>query len=105
MTHLQLALATGLGAGILDIIPMLTQRIAARSCFSAFMLYFFAAVIIFYSDMPMLPWWLDGSAVTLMMSIPVMLALVGKDRKSAPIITVNALILGFLISVAERFLA
>lgn len=105
MTHLQLALVTGLGAGVLDIIPMLAQRIAGRSCFSAFLLYFFAGIIIFHSDMPLLPWWLDGSAVALMMAIPVMLGFAGKDRKSAPIITVNALVLGFLISVVERFLA
>lgn len=104
MTHLQLALIAGAIAGMLDVIPMLARKMAARSCLSAFLLYFFAAVIIFYSDMPVLPWWADGAAVTLAMAIPVLLTLQGKDRKAAPIILLNAVVLGFLLSVAKRFL-
>ena len=36
---------------------------------------------------------------------PHLLILTGKDRKAAPVILLNALLLGFLISVAERYLA
>ncbi len=105
MTHFNLALITGLAAGLLDVVPMLARRISGRSCISAFLLYFFAAMIVFYSDLPYLPWWADGMGVTVMMSVPVVLTLVGKDRKSTPVIFLNALILGFLITVAERFIA
>ena len=102
MDHFTLALTTGAVAGALDIIPMIAQKLSFRSCLSAFLQYFFAGAIVFYSN---LPWWADGMAVTLMMALPVVLILTGKDRKAAPVILLNALLLGFLISVAERYLA
>lgn len=105
MDHFTLSLAVGAVAGALDVIPMIAQRLAFRSCLSAFCTYFFAAVIVFYSDLPYLPWWADGMAVALMMAIPVVLTFTGKDRKAVPMILLNALVLGFLISVAERYLA
>lgn len=105
LTHFQLALVTGLVAGVLDVVPMIARKLSGRSCLSAFLLYFFAVIIVFYSDLPYLPWWADGMGVALMMAVPVILTLVGKDRNSSSIIVANALILGFLISVAERFLA
>lgn len=104
MDHFTLSLAVGAVAGTLDIIPMIFQRLPLRSCLSAFFIYFFAAVIVFYSDLPYLPWWADGMAVTLMIAIPVVLTLSGKDRKAIPMILMNALLLGFLISLAERYL-
>ena len=99
MDHFTLALMTGAVAGALDIIPMIAQKLSFRSCLSAFLQYFFAGPIVFYSNLPYLPWWADGMAVTLI------LILTGKDRKAAPVILLNALLLGFLISVAERYLA
>ena len=105
MDHFTLALMTGAVAGALDIIPMIAQKLSFRSCLSAFLQYFFAGPIVFYSNLPYLPWWADGMAVTLMMALPVVLILTGKDRKAAPVILLNALLLGFLISVAERYLA
>lgn len=105
MTHFTLSLAVGAAAGLLDIIPMIAQKLSARSCISAFCTYFFAAIIIFYSDLPYLPWWADGMGITLMMAIPVVLTFTGKERKATPVILLNALLLGFLIGVAERFLA
>ena len=99
MDHFTLALMTGAVAGALDIIPMIAQKLSFRSCLSAFLQYFFAGPIVFYSNLPYLPWWADG------MAVPVVLILTGKDRKAAPVILLNALLLGFLISVAERYLA
>ena len=104
MDHFTLALTTGAVAGALDIIPMIAQKLSFRSCLSAFLQYFFAGPIVFYSNLPYLLV-ADGMAVTLMMALPVVLILTGKDRKAAPVILLNALLLGFLISVAERYLA
>ena len=87
MDHFTLSLAVGAVAGTLDIIPMIFQRLPLRSCLSAFFIYFFAAVIVFYSNLPYLPWWADGMAVTLML------------------VLFNALLFGFLISAAEKYLA
>ena len=104
MDHFTLSLAVGAVAGALDVIPMIFQNLSARSCFSAFFIYFFAAVIVFYSDLPYLPWWADGMAVTLMLMIPVLFTFSGKDRKAIPVVVFNGLLFGFLIGVAERYL-
>lgn len=60
MDHFTLALTTGAVAGALDIIPMIAQKLSFRSCLSAFLQYFFAGPIVFYSNLPYLPWWADG---------------------------------------------
>lgn len=105
MDHFTLSLAAGAVAGALDVIPMIAQRLAFRSCLSAFCTYLFAGVLIFHSNLPYLPWWADGMAVALMLAVPVVLTFAGKERKATPIILLNALLLGFLLSVAKRFLA
>ena len=97
--------AVGAVAGTLDIIPMIFQRLPLRSCLSAFFIYFFAAVIVFYSNLPYLPWWADGMAVTLMLMLPVLFTFSGKERKAIPVVLFNALLFGFLISTAEKYLA
>lgn len=105
MDHFTLSLCVGAAAGALDVIPMIAQKLSFRACLSAFCTYLFAAIIIFHSRFPGLPWWAQGMAVAVMMALPVVLTFTGKERKAAPIILANALLLGFLISVAERFLA
>lgn len=104
LSHFEMSLAVGAVAGALDVIPMLFQRLPARSCFSAFFCYVFASVIIFHSNLPYLPWWADGMGITLMMAIPVVFTFAGKERKAIPIVLFNALLFGFLISAAERYL-
>lgn len=84
MDHFTLSLAVGAVAGTLDIIPMIFQRLPLRSCLSAFFIYFFAAVIVFYSNLPYLPWWADGMAVTLMLMLPRTLHLLGQGAQSHP---------------------
>lgn len=105
MDHFTLSLAVGAAAGALDVIPMIFQKISARSCLSAFFIYFFAAVIVFHSRLPYLPWWGQGMAVTLMLMIPVLFTFSGRERRAIPVVLFNALLFGFLISVAERYLA
>ena len=104
MDRFTLSLAVGAAAGALVAIPMIAQKASFRSCSAAFCTYLFAAVITFYSDLPYLPWWADGMVVALMTAIPA--AIVGSGKESRPVPTLlNALLVGFLISVAERYLA
>lgn len=104
MTTFTLSLCVGAAAGALDAIPMVAQRCSLRSCLAAFCTYLFAAVLIFYSDLPYLPWWADGMAVTLMMTLPMVFDFTGKGRRSASAMLLDALVLGLLIAVAEHFL-
>lgn len=104
MDHFTLSLAVGAVAGVLDVLPMLFQRVAFRSCLSAFFVYLFSSVLVFHSTLPYLPWWAQGMVTTLMLAVPVVLTFAGRDRKSIPIVLANAVIFGFLISVAERYI-
>ena len=61
MDHVTLSLAVGAVAGALVAIPMIFQRSSARSCFSAFFVYLFAAVLVFNGRLPYLPWWGAGN--------------------------------------------
>ena len=46
-----------------------------------------------------------GMAVTLMLMLPVLFTFSGKERKAIPVVLFNALLFGFLISAAEKYLA
>ena len=104
MTHFSLWLATGAVAGALVVIPMIFQKFSARSCIAALLVYLFSAIIIFYGDLPYLPWWADGMGVTVMLTLPTLFTASGKEQKSIPLMLFNALLFGFLISLAERYL-
>ena len=69
MDHVPLSLAVGAVAGALVAIPMIFQRSSARSCFSAFFVYLFAAVLVFHGRLPYLPWWAQGMAVVMMLTL------------------------------------
>lgn len=104
MTHFTLSLAVGAVAGALVAIPMIAQRATLRHAFASFCAYLFAGVIVFYSDLPYLPWWADGMGVALMIGLP--MGIVGSGKESRPLpMLLNAVLVGFLISVAERYLS
>lgn len=105
MNHFTLSLAAGAIAGALVVIPMIFQRFSARSCIASFLIYLFAGVIIFYGNLPYLPWWADGMGITVMLTVPTLFAASGKEQKSIPLILFNALFFGFLLSMAEHYLA
>lgn len=105
MTHFTLSLAVGAVAGALVVIPMFFQKFSGRSCMASFLVYLFSAVLIFYGNLPYLPWWADGMGVTVMLTIPMLFTASGKEQKSIPLVLFNALLFGFLISLAERYLA
>lgn len=105
MNHFTLSLATGAIAGAVAVLPMVARKASVRNCCAVFLAYLFAGVIVFYSDLPYLPWWADGMAVTLMLMIPVLFTFSGRERKAIPVVLFNALLFGFLISAAEKYLA
>ena len=94
MDHFTLSLCVGAAAGALDVLPKVFQGASARSCFSAFFIFLFSAVIVFHADLPYLPWWADGMGTTLMLSIPVFFTLAGKERKTIPVFVFDALLCG-----------
>ena len=104
MNYITLALVTGAVAGLLDVVPMISRGVSFRSCVSSFCTYLFAAILVFYGNLPYLPWWAQGMAVVMMLTVPLLFAFSGKERKAIPVVVFNALLFGFLISAAERYL-
>ena len=68
----------GLIAGVIDIIPMIMQK---------------------------LPWWLEGGVVGLALTIPMLIQVGHSDKKSLPIIAFNAVILGTLVGLAGHYIS
>jgi len=104
MDHFTLSMAVGAVAGALDVIPMMFQRVSVRTCFSEFLVFFFAGILVFHSRLPYLPWWAQGVAVTLMLMLPVLFSFSGKGRRAIPIMLFYGVFFGFLISAAEHYL-
>lgn len=104
MNTLLLSAIIGLIVGIVDIIPMIIQKLPRHSTISAFLFYFFITIVIFHSDIPSLPWWLEGGLISIAMMSPVLILVGATDKKPLPIITINAIVLGTLISGAKYFL-
>ena len=58
MDKLLFSAIIGLVAGVIDIIPMIMQKLPRYSTVSAFFHYFFVSIIILNVDIPHIPWWL-----------------------------------------------
>lgn len=98
-------LLTGAVIGLIDALPMFLKKMNRTDCWSAFLQYVVVTFIIFNTTLPQLGIndFLVGPVVALLMAIP-MVVMIGKsDKKAIPIVLVNALILGFIISVIKHF--
>lgn len=104
MNTLLLSAIIGLIIGIIDIVPMIIQKLPRHSTISAFLFYFFITIVIFHIDIPYLSWWLEGALISIAMMSPVLILIGATDKKPLPIITINAVVLGILISIAKYFL-
>ncbi len=104
MDKLLLSIIIGIAAGVIDIIPMIIQKLEKRATISAFLQYFFVSIIIVNIDLPHIAWWLQGGLISFALSLPVVFIISKEDRKSVPIILTMAVILGTLIGIAGHFL-
>jgi hypothetical protein len=106
----------GITAGIIDIIPMIVQKLNKKTIVSAFLQYLFVSVIIVNIDLPNIVWWLEGGLIALAVAIPVVLAVAATEGnansniltssigKTAAIILTTSVILGTLIGIAGHFI-
>jgi hypothetical protein len=93
----------GLAAGVIDIIPMLIQKLEKKATISAFLQYFFVSIVIVNINLPGIAWWLQGGIISLALALPVLIIVSGNDKKAIPIIASMSLILGTLISFAGHY--
>ncbi|MBN1186644.1 MAG: hypothetical protein JXR90_15440 [Spirochaetes bacterium] len=103
MRTLLVSMIIGIAAGIIDILPMIIQKMDKRSILSAFLQYFFVSIIIVNINLPGIIWWLQGSLIALALASPIIIIVSEKDRKAVPIIASMSVLLGALISIAGHF--
>jgi len=104
MDTLLLSAIIGVFAGIIDIIPMIIQKLDKRASISAFLQYFFVSIIIVNIDLPHITWWLQGGLISVSFALPVVFIVSSQDKKAVPIILTMAAILGTLIGIAGHYL-
>lgn len=104
MDKLVFSVIVGLVAGAIDIIPMIIQKLPRHSTVSAFFHHLFVSIIILNVNIPHIVWWLEGGVIGLALAIPMLIQIGNSDRKSLPIIALNAVILGTLVSLAGHYL-
>ena len=104
MDKLLLSVIIGIAAGVIDIIPMIIQKLDKRATISAFLQYFFVSIIIVNIDLPHVVWWLQGGIISVALALPVVVLVASEDRKAVPIILSMAAILGSLIGVAGHLI-
>jgi len=104
MNTLLLSAIIGIVAGMIDIIPMVIQKLDKRATISAFLQYFFVSIIIVNIDLPHIVWWLQGGLISVALSLPVVVIVSTQDKKAVPIILTMAAILGTLIGIAGHYL-
>jgi len=104
MDTLLLSVIIGITAGVIDIIPMIIQKLDKRATISAFLQYFFVSVIIVNIDLPHVVWWLQGGLISVALALPVVMIVASEDKKAVPVILTMAAILGSLIGVAGYYL-
>ncbi|RXQ87173.1 hypothetical protein EO244_16660 [Ancylomarina salipaludis] len=99
MNNFLIAILIGLLAGLIDIIPMIIQKLDKRDTISAFIHYFALGLIIPFVNLGIAPW-ITGIGIALLTSIPIMIIVYPRDKKAIIPMIVFSLILGAGIGIA-----
>jgi hypothetical protein len=99
MNDFLIAIIIGLVAGLIDIIPMIIQKLDKRDTISAFAHYFALGLIIPFVNWAVAPW-IKGIIIALLTAIPIMIIVYPKDKKAIIPMILFSLILGAGIGIA-----
>jgi len=99
MSELLIAVLIGLLAGLIDVIPMIIMKLDKVANISAFVHYFVLGLIIPFVNWDLAPW-LKGLIISFLFSLPVMIIVFPKDKKSLIPMTIFSLVLGAGIGIA-----
>lgn len=104
MKNLFIALIIGLSAAIIDVVPMIIQRIDKSACISAFVQWIVLGLIIPFVNWDMQPW-LKGLIIAELTALPIMILIFAKEPKSVIPVIVFSAILGIAVGLAgARFI-
>lgn len=99
MNNILIAVLIGLGAGIIDVLPMIIQKLDKTACISAFVHYFALGLIIPFVHWEMAPW-LKGIIIALLTAIPIMMIVAPANKKAIIPMLIFSILLGAGIGVA-----
>jgi len=99
MKNILIALIIGLIAAIIDVVPMIIQKIDKSACISAFVQWIILGLIIPYVYWNMQPW-LKGLIISELVTLPVMILVFAKEPKSVIPIFIFTAVLGTLVGLA-----
>jgi hypothetical protein len=101
-----IALAVGIGAGALDVIPMALRKADLHAMATPFVHWIVTTLFIAYIRTPLAPWpWLQGMVVAVLSSLPVLITYSRTIPQSvAPILAISV-VLGALVGIALSKLA
>ena len=103
MRGILIALGIGIVAGIIDVIPMIIQKMDKRSNISAFFHWVVLGLIIPFVSWNIAPW-LKGIIIAELSAIPILLIISSTDKKAIIPITVMSAILGIAVAIAGNVL-
>jgi len=104
MKNIFISLIIGLSAAIIDVVPMIIQRIDKSACISAFIQWIALGLIIPYVNWDMHPW-LKGFIIAELSALPIMILVFAKEPKSIVPIIIFSAVLGIAVGLAgARFI-
>ncbi len=104
MNNLFIAILIGLAAGLIDVIPMIIQKLNKTASISAFIHYFALGLIIPFVNWN-IPHWITGVVISVLSAIPFMIIVYPNDKKAIIPMIILSLILGAGIGIAgARFI-
>jgi len=103
MNNILVALAIGIVAGIIDVVPMIIQKLDRYACASAFVHWVALGLIIPFVDWDIQPW-LKGMLIAVLSTLPVMIIVFPKDRKAIIPMTLFSSVLGALVGITGAWL-
>jgi len=104
MNTILLSLFLGAGAGVIDIIPMILQKLDRYSIVSAFAQWLIVGFVIGLIKIPGIDGWLKGLVVAVIMALPIVIIVAKGDLKSVPIILIMSAVLGSILGFLNKII-
>lgn len=95
--YMSLLIVLGIGVllGVIDLLPMLKQKLDRFSCASAFVFHLIMPFVL-YGNSWDLDFWIKGGILYLLMAFPLMILAAKDDPKAAPMMGISSCILGMI---------
>ncbi|TIH13011.1 hypothetical protein D0S45_15925 [Marinifilum sp. JC120] len=103
MNEILLALLIGCVAGIIDIAPMIKQRLGIFAISSAFTQWLVLGLLIPNANLFGLSGWANGMTIAVLTALPIIILVAENDKKAVPIILSMSAILGSAVGAAGNY--